>query len=148
MQGRCTMTRLGSEHLGDMSDEGQRVRERRERLGVDKKELAEAAGVNRNTLAAIEAGESFNRSSLAKIERALEALELEAGIKAPPRGAAAAAHGSGELIEFDIAGDFGVHLVVRGPVGDAEVLKRQVVDIIREIRKSDPNHTDPRDPGS
>ena len=129
------MTRLGKEHLSDMSNEGSRVRERRERLGVDKKSLAEQAGVNRNTLAAIESGESFNRTSLAKIERVLAELEHEAGLDAP--AAVSESSGGGDLIEFDITGDFGVHLVVKGPVHDAEVLKRQVVDIIREIRKQD-----------
>lgn len=124
------MARLGAEHLGDMSDEGRRVRERRERLGVDKKSLAEQAGVNRNTLAAIENGESFNRSSLAKIERVLSDLEHEAGIDAP-----AASEDESGLIEFDIAGDFGVHVVVKGPVRDAELLQRQVIGIIREIRR-------------
>lgn len=78
------MTRLGKEHLGDMSHEGESVKTRRERLGLDKKELAELAGVNRNTLAALEAGESFNRSTLTKVERALQELEDEAGYSARP----------------------------------------------------------------
>lgn len=128
------MTRLGSEHLADMSDEGQRVRERRERLGVDKKELAAEAGVNRNTLAAIEAGESFNRTSLAKIERALDALELEAGVHAPPPGQQ---DSSPRLATFDVSGEGGFHIVVSGPVEDADILKRQVVDIIKAMRTED-----------
>lgn len=140
------MARLGREHLGDMSAEGDQVRERRERLGMEKKELAEEAGVNRNTLAAIERGESFNRTSLAKIERALSSLEQEVGLVGTTAPAAAAKEP--DLIEFDITGDFGVHLVVKGPVADAEILKRQVVDIIREIRKGDQNHNDTPGAGS
>ena len=65
------MNRLGKEHLAGVSEEGDRVRARRERLGMSKSDLAAEAKVNRNTLAAIEAGESFNRTTLAKIERAL-----------------------------------------------------------------------------
>lgn len=128
------MARLGREHLGGMSDEGTRVRQRRERLGMDKQDLANEAGVNRNTVAAIERGDSFNRTTLAKIERALDQLEQEAGINAPPP---AAAEASSDLIEYDISGDFGVHVVVKGPVRDAELLQRQVLGIIREIRETD-----------
>lgn len=116
-----------------MSNEGERLRQRRERLGIDKKALAEAAGVNRNTLAAIENGESFNRSSLAKLERVLDELEHEAGLDAPP-----AAPTEADLIEFDISDEFGLHLVVKGPIANADILKRQVIDIIREIRAESP----------
>lgn len=129
------MARLGKEHLGDMSDEGTRVRQRRERLGMDKQDLANEAGVNRNTLAAIERGDSFNRTTLAKIERALDRLEEEAGINAP--APAAESNPMGDLIEFDISGDFGVHVIVKGPVHDAELLQRQVIGIIREIRATE-----------
>jgi transcriptional regulator with XRE-family HTH domain len=133
------MTRLGSEHLADMSNEGTRVRERRERLGVDKKELATAAGVNRNTLAAIEAGESFNRTSLAKIERALDSLELEAGVNAPPPDASSGTR----LATFDVSGEGGFHIIVSGPVEDADILKRQVVDIIQAMRKAESDDPKP-----
>jgi transcriptional regulator with XRE-family HTH domain len=130
------MTRLGSEHLADMSTEGMRVRERRERLGVDKKELAAAAGVNRNTLAAIEAGESFNRTSLAKIERALDSLELEAGINAPIHVAPDAQ----DLVEFRIEGVLGVaSVVVRGPVKDVREFEGSIARILRQIQQGEPD---------
>lgn len=127
------MARLGSEHLADMSDEGQRVKARRERLGLDKKELAAEAGVNRNTLAAIEAGDSFNRTSLAKIERALEALELEAGINTPPTRAASQDQ---DLVEFRIEGVLGVaSVVVKGPVRDVEQFEGSIARILRQIQE-------------
>ena len=134
------MARLGREHLGGMSDEGTRVRQRRERLGMDKQDLANEAGVNRNTLAAIERGDSFNRTTLAKIERALDQLEQEAGINAPPPPESSP---GSDLIEFDISGDFGVHVVVKGPIHDAELLQRQVLGIIREIRKQEKDDKTP-----
>lgn len=127
------MARLGSEHLADMSDEGERVKARRERLGLDKKELAAEAKVNRNTLAAIEAGESFNRTSLAKIERALEALELEAGINTPP---ARASSQDQDLVEFRIEGVLGVaSVVVKGPVRDVEQFEGSIARILRQIQE-------------
>lgn len=127
------MARLGSEHLADMSDEGERVRARRERLGLDKKELAAEAGVNRNTLAAIESGDSFNRTSLAKIERALEALELEAGINTPPTRASGQDQ---DLVEFRIEGVLGVaSVVVKGPVRDVEQFEGSIARILRQIQE-------------
>lgn len=125
------MVRLGKEHLGDMSNEGQKVKERRERLGMDKKELATEAGVNRNTLAAIESGESFNRTSLAKIERALERLELEAGLDAP----AAQAPTEQDLVEFRVEGVLGVQaVVVRGPVRDVREFEGSIARILRQVQ--------------
>lgn len=123
------MARLGREHLSDMSNEGSRVKERRERLGIGKKALAELAGVNRNTLAAIEGGESFNRTSLAKLERVLDDLEEEAGIDAPPR---AAATDESKMVKFRLDGLYGVRsLVVEGPIEDKEGLLEIVQELMR-----------------
>ena len=124
------MNRLGKEHLAGVSEEGNRVRERRERLGMSKSDLAAEAKVNRNTLAAIEAGDSFNRTTLAKIERALDALEEEAGIGSPePRQV-----GGEDLIEFRLSGNFGVDVVVKGPIKDRAELESAVAHLIREMR--------------
>lgn len=124
--------RLGREHLRDMSNEGQRVKERRERLGLDKKGLAAEAGVNRNTLAAIEAGESFNRTSLAKIERKLDELEVEAGFDAPPATSQA---GDQDLVEFRIEGVLGVAaVVVKGPVKDVREFEGSIARILKQVQ--------------
>lgn len=129
------MTRLGREHLADMSQEGERVRERRERLGMDKKQLAEESKVNRNTIAAIERGESFNRTTLAKIERTLDALELEAGIDAPPVQATVREQ---DLVEFRIEGVLGVQaVVVKGPVRDVREFEGSIARILREVQGRD-----------
>jgi transcriptional regulator with XRE-family HTH domain len=117
-----------------MSDEGERVRARRERLGMGKRELADLAGVSRDTLAAIEEGQGFRRSSLTKIEQALANIEEEAGFDAPPL----APQDSGpRLATFDVSGEGGFHIIVSGPIEDADVLKRQVVDIIQAMRKAE-----------
>lgn len=127
------MARLGREHLGDMSDEGERVTARRERLGMEKIELAKVAGVHRNTLAAIEAGESFNRTSLAKIERALDSLELEVGIHAPPARTSAADQ---DLVEFRVEGVMGVQaVVVKGPVKDVREFEGSIARILRQVQR-------------
>lgn len=127
------MNRLGREHLADMSEEGIRVRARRERLGMDKKALATEAQVNRNTLTAIEAGESFNRTTLAKIERALNRLEEEAGIDAPPP--VWAAPDPEKVVEFRVEGVMGVQsIVVKGPVSDIKELEGSIARILRQVQ--------------
>jgi transcriptional regulator with XRE-family HTH domain len=131
------MNRLGREHLADMSDEGSNVRARRERLGMDKKALAAEAGVNRNTLTAIEAGESFNRTTLAKIERALSRLEDEAGIDAP---VARATPGDEDIVEFRVEGVLGVHsVVVKGPIRDIERFEDSIARILRQVQQGETN---------
>lgn len=102
-----------------VSDEGDAVKRRRERLGWNIGELADAAGVNRDTVSAIEAGEGFRRSSLTKIENALQSAEDEAGISAPPAPAAG-------LVEIEVDGD---RIVVRGPVTDPDL----VVDMVARL---------------
>lgn len=125
------MARLGREHLGGMSEEGDRVRRRRERLGIDKSSLAREAHVNRNTLSAIEGGESFNRTTLAKIERALDELELEAGINTPPAQVAAEEQ---DIVEFRVEGVMGVQaVVVRGPVKDVRQFEGSIARILRQV---------------
>ena len=128
------MARKDSADSGVMSDEGDRVRARRERLNMSKLELAGLADVSRDTLAAIEDGLGFRRSSLTKIEQALDAAEQEAGITAP---LPAAREDAPRLATFDVSGEGGFHIVVSGPIEDADVLKRQVVDIIQAMRKAE-----------
>lgn len=123
------MNRLGREHLGGMSNEGAEVQARRENLGWDKVDLADAAQVSRNTIAAIERGDSFNRTTLAKIQRALDEAEAEAGINAP-----AAKSTEEGLVEFEVDGS---RVIVRGPVANADELAAMVADLIKRTRESE-----------
>lgn len=128
------MVRLNAAHSGVMSEEGDRVTARRERLHMSKVELAEMADVSRDTLAAIEAGEGFRRSSLTKIEQALEAAEAEAGIDAPPVTVAA---DDQDLVEFRIEGVLGVQsVVVRGPVRDVREFEGSIARILRQVQQN------------
>ena len=120
-------------------NEGAEVQARRERLGMDKKQLAIEAGVSRQTLAEIEAGKGFRASSLTKIVRALERAEAEAGITGTP----AQGVESSDFIEFDVSGDFGVHVIVKGPIRDADLLRRQVAELVRDIRNTKGEDRDP-----
>jgi transcriptional regulator with XRE-family HTH domain len=110
-----------------VTTEGDEVRARRERLGMHKGELAESAGVNRDTLAAIEAGEGFRRVSLTKIERALDVAEAEAGIDTPPPAAAPSDQPGPRMVSFRIGGLVGdVNVVVEGPIDDIDKLRETV----------------------
>lgn len=128
-----------SQSLPMSSQDGDRVRGRRERLKMDKLPLAEAAGVSRDTLASVEEGKGFRSSTLRKIEDALDELEDAAGL--PPwvdPQPVVGGLGAG-VMEFEVSGDFGVHVIVRGPVANADILERQVENILRDIRRGSKN---------
>src|SRR4051812_31490803 len=112
------MAREKQAESAPVSSEGDSVRRRRERLGLHKNELADAAGVSRDTLAAIESGEGFRRTSLTKIEQALEAAEVEAGIDAPsPEQEPESVQSRPVVINLD-----GGAVVVEGPIENLEAL--------------------------
>lgn len=120
------MGRKSAEESPVMGDEGARVKARRERLGMNRKELAGHADVNRATLTAIEEGQGFRMESLTKIERALDGLELEMGVHVPP------AESTG-LVSFEIRmPGGGATVVVSGPVADADKLAESVRRMLGE----------------
>lgn len=119
------------------SDEGARVKARRVALGYSKVKFAEEVGVNRDTLAAIEAGKGYQAETLAKILRGLDALEAEAGYGAAPRSPA-----EPSMIEFEVSGDLvGVRVVVRGPVGDMAAMEETVARLVHDIRTKPDDET-------
>lgn len=124
------MARQDRADFGNVSDDGDRVRARRERLGLDKLHLAQEAGISRETLAAIEDGKGFRRSSLTKIERVLEALEAEAGMDAQPANTAAQ---PGDPHVVTIRGTRGgdIDVVVSGPIEDIDKLAATVERLLR-----------------
>lgn len=136
-EGSSAMNRLGKEHLADVSEEGARVRTRRERLGETVKGLAAEAKVSRNTLAAIEAGESFNRTTLAKIERALDSLEHEAGIDSPPPSRQTGDDAT-RLVRFHLKNEQGVEVVTaEGPEESLAELEAAALRLYRQMTGGD-----------
>jgi transcriptional regulator with XRE-family HTH domain len=120
---------------GDMSAEGERVKARRERLGLDKRRLATEAGVSRETLGAIEGGQGFRNSSLVKIERVLESYEAEAGITEPVTLAAdvTAADQPSRIVIIRLKNDVG-EVVLEGPAENQAALvadARRLLDYMR-----------------
>lgn len=111
--------------MGLMTNEGADVKARRERLGLDRVDLAREAGVSVDTLRDFEEGVTNARgSTISKITGKLADIEAEASMSA--RG--------GSLMEFEVTGDFGVRVVVKGPVTDAHALEEAVARLVRDIR--------------
>jgi transcriptional regulator with XRE-family HTH domain len=125
--------RLKRAQSADVADEGNRIRERRLRLGVPKLELARLADVDRGTLANIEAGGHYRRESFQSVSDALSRLEEEAGVDAQPLQVAPTSEPG--IVEFTVEGDFGVKVVVRGPIANVEDLEQSVARIVSSIRE-------------
>lgn len=60
---------------------GRQLKQRRERVGLTAQTLANLSGVNRNTIAAIERGQSHRSLTMRKIESILDDMEEERGLE-------------------------------------------------------------------
>lgn len=120
---------------------GASLKARRERIGMSQRAMAELIGHGRSSIAKIEAGERVQNQFeiVGAMDKVLADYERRSGLDLPSQveqpAAASGDQGSG-VMEFDIMGDFGVHVVVKGPVTDADTLRRQAAALIREIRES------------
>lgn len=123
---------------------GEQVRARRIRLGMGVKPLAIRAGVDRGTLAALEAGdERVQEITFTKVQRALDELEEEMGIEGPsPVAIPDRDPASPGLIRFEVKGAYGFDaIVVEGPVENVDELVASVEKIMRGIRERDENNS-------
>jgi transcriptional regulator with XRE-family HTH domain len=110
------------------------IRDRRERLGMTIKDLAEEAQVDRGRLSALEAGASSPRpSTIGAVLRALERLEREMGL-------AGTSADDYDTVEFEVAGNFGVRVVVKGPVRDRAELEESVLRLISRMQAEQRQH--------
>lgn len=110
---------------------GADVNRRRTEIGMSVSALAKRAGVDRGSLAALEEGRTVRDTTVAAVLRALADLEHEMGMDVPGPAAPAQPH----LIEFEVTGDFGVRIVVKGPVEDAAELEASVARLIRDMKR-------------
>lgn len=114
--------------------EGSAVRARRLRLGMTIEDLAREAKVSPDTLSDFEGGVRQPRDlTVSKILSALDRIEVETGMDDPALDLAQ----QGGLVSFDVQAEGGFHVVVKGPVADADLLREQVTAIIREMRGGD-----------
>jgi transcriptional regulator with XRE-family HTH domain len=126
----------GSMHVGEkrlglrpVDDEtGRRLRDRRVRMGLSVRQLAEEARVDRARLAALEAGDpNVRATTIAKVDATLGRLEQEMGMDEPAT--------DGDTVEFRVSGNFGVDVVVKGPVRDLPALEEAVNRILSRMQQ-------------
>jgi transcriptional regulator with XRE-family HTH domain len=112
-----------------MTVEGHEIRARRLRLGMTIEDLAGEAGISADTLGDFESGNRQPRElTVSKVTGALDRIEHEVGMDAPALPAEPG------VVTFDVSAEGGFHVVVKGPVANADEIRRQVTEIIREMR--------------
>lgn len=116
--------------------DGALVRARRERLGASQGEVADQAGVNRDTVSAVEHGTASAKSRRI-VGDALTRMEEEAGMPpyaAPAVERVAPIEGSSQLIRIEVPGLHGAQaIVVEGPVDNPEAIAAAVDAIMRRL---------------
>lgn len=126
---------LADRFIGVDSDAAADIRSRRERLGMTIKELAERAQVDRGRLSALENGISTPRpSTVGAIIRTLDELEREMGLTGDDDDN----NGDDDLVTFEVAGNFGVKVIVKGPVRDRAELEDSVMRLISRMQQQSP----------
>lgn len=111
---------------------GESIKRRRIALGMTVKALADAAGVDRGRLSAIEDGAKARTSTLGAIEAALSRFEEEIAGPYDEND-----EPGGGLVTFRMSGDFGVDVVVQGPVENLAELEQSVDRLIQRMRSKD-----------
>jgi transcriptional regulator with XRE-family HTH domain len=115
---------------------GAKIERRMEALTMTVADLAREAGeqgrdMSRKTVYRAFAGEpEVTDRTYKRLENALTRLEQDSG-EGSPDAILSTEQG---LIEFEVTGDFGVRVVVKGPIENAAELEKSVARLIRDIR--------------
>ena len=113
--------------VGDI-ERGQAIQRRLDNLGISDREFHEQSGIDRKTLRRAVAGEERTRpSTYAAIESALSKIEQRIRPDLPEQGESG-------LVTFQLSGDFGVEVVVKGPVENLGELEASVERLIARMR--------------
>lgn len=123
------------------NEDVEQVRRRRQRIGMKITELAQEAGISRDTLSDLEAGNKRpHADTVEKVLVALERLETEMGMDAPPLppGARYLGDPADDLIEFVIEGTDGIRAVVKGPIRNMEALQASAQKLIEGMQLRPP----------
>lgn len=135
------------EQSAAMRADGARVRARRQRMGMNIVDLATEAGISRDTLSDLEAGNKKpHPDTVAKVLGALGRLEEEMGLDddSLPPGARRIGDPMDDLVEFTVEGHSGIRAVVKGPIRDLDALQAAVSKLIAGMQSSaDLNQQDP-----
>jgi hypothetical protein len=114
--------------VSDEETRGAAIDRRLTDLGVGYREFEERSGINRKTLGrAIHDDPTVRENTYNLIEDWLTATE------AANRGPADEGDGA-DIVEFRLTGNFGVDVVVKGPIRDQRALEESVARLLREMR--------------
>lgn len=130
--------------VGAVSEIGERVRSRRTAIGMSVSALAKEAGVDRGSLTALEAGQGVRDTTVAAVEKTLDALEREMGMDVPsvvatPTAPAevpeATEHPASEPIRLTFHDVYGIgEIIAEGPGDKPDDLVAAVAKLLAEIR--------------
>lgn len=131
----------------DKTARGQAITRRRVTLGIKSvNEFAAITQVSRGAITAAEDGRG-SENTYVRLETWLDRREDEAGFEpgevlrdAERKERAEAAKDEPpqlDTVEFRIAGNFGVDVIVKGPVADMDKLESAVTRLVRELREKD-----------
>jgi transcriptional regulator with XRE-family HTH domain len=115
------------------SERGDRIQQRLDALKISDREFHEQTGIDRKTLRrAVSGNPSVRPNTYRTIEDWLDRLEKKresfGGIKGESGDV------GDDLIEFRLSGNFGVDVVVKGPMRDRGELEAAVTRLLREMR--------------
>lgn len=111
--------------MTDEQTRGVTIKRRRNLLGIKSiREFAEATGVDRAAITRAEAGEG-SPGTLDRLEAWLDRFEEEAGTNAPDQAG---------VVTFNLSGNFGVDVTVKGPVSNLAELEASAARLLREMQ--------------
>ena len=122
---------------------GAQLQARRIAIGMTIKALAEHAGVDRGSLSDLEKGKRVQLTTVGAVDKALTELEHEMGMDLPSQVVPVRPIGDPAegMVEFEIAGNFGVKAVIKGPVSSMaelqEAARRLIADMGQDARKGE-----------
>lgn len=110
----------------DLGARGRALAQRRIAHGIRTAvELADRTGMSRRTIAKVESGEASD-ASVRALEKFFDDLDQEVGLHTAPEAG----------IEFNVTGpNSNWRVVISGPASIADELRRQVVELLRDVDK-------------
>ena len=127
---------MNEQNAADLPPVGVRFRQRRERLHMTQDEVATEAGVNRDTVSAIEKGAGSARKRR-EVEEALTRLEEAAGLRPieEPEPEVEESEAKPDAIRLTFHNVYGIgEIIAEGPGDKPDELVAAVVKLLAEIR--------------
>lgn len=119
-------------------ERGRAIQRRRLRLGIGSvSEFARELKLDRQTIVRAESGQASERTYML-LETWLSEREIEFGMQPEPAADEAAPAAADPVVEFRVGGNFGVDVVVAGPVSNLPELEAAVGRLLDRLRSEVP----------